>query len=187
MEYVEGLTLARLVQEQGPLPVGLACAYVQQAALGLQHAFEHGMVHRDIKPQNLMVTKGKVKICDLGLSKDVRNDIDVTMTGQINCSPAYASPEQGRGLKDLDCRTDIYSLGVTLFEMLVGDVPFTGEGPADIILKHAMEGRPDPRAKNPGITPWAGALTLKMMAIKPEDRPAPGTVVQGIAEHFERR
>jgi serine/threonine protein kinase len=128
MEFIEGTSLARLVEDRGPLPVSLACDYVRQVALGLQHASEHGLVHRDIKPQNLMLTpNGQVKILDFGLAGFVSENGPVgslTELGQGLGTPDYVAPEQIRDTHSADIRSDIYSLGCTLYFLLTGQPPF---------------------------------------------------------------
>jgi serine/threonine protein kinase len=128
MEFIEGTSLARLVEDRGPLPVNLACDYVRQVALGLQHASEHGLVHRDIKPQNLMLTpNGQVKILDFGLAGFVSENGPVgslTELGQGLGTPDYVAPEQIRDTHSADIRSDIYSVGCTLYFLLTGQPPF---------------------------------------------------------------
>ena len=128
MEFIEGTDLARLVDRRGPLPVGEACEYARQAALGLQHAFEDGMVHRDIKPQNLMrTTRGQIKILDFGLARfasEVASHAGVTAEGMILGSADYIAPEQIDDPHAADIRADIYSLGCTLYFLLAGRPPF---------------------------------------------------------------
>jgi HEAT repeat protein/tRNA A-37 threonylcarbamoyl transferase component Bud32 len=144
MEYVEGVSLTRRLAERGPLPVAEACDYIRQAAVGLQHAHERGMVHRDIKPQNLMLTPaGQVKILDFGLARfalEIGDDaslsvemepagtdsaaIRLTHTGLVMGTPDYIAPEQARDSHLADIRSDIYSLGCTLYELLAGQAPF---------------------------------------------------------------
>src|SRR5947207_4854580 len=128
MEYVEGKSLADVVQRKGPLPVAHACHYVRQAALGLQHAHERGMVHRDLKPHNLMLTpKGTVKILDFGLAKlasERQSRGGLTQDNAVLGTPAYMAPEQAQKTKTADIRADIYSLGCTLFCLLTGREPF---------------------------------------------------------------
>src|SRR5262249_41980004 len=143
MEYVEGQSLARVLAERGPLPVTEACAYVRQAALGLQHAHEQGMVHRDIKPHNLMRTPGgQVKILDFGLARfaseaappgallagppagEAPPAASLTQTGTMMGTPEYIAPEQARDAHAADIRADLYSLGCTLYDLLTGQAPF---------------------------------------------------------------
>jgi serine/threonine protein kinase len=128
MEYVEGIDLGRLVQQRGPLPADRACEYARQAALGLQHAFEHGMVHRDLKPHNLMLTPdGRVKILDFGLAcfaSETASAARVTGTGLVLGTVDYIAPEQADNPHEADIRSDIYSLGCTLYHLLAGRPPF---------------------------------------------------------------
>jgi serine/threonine protein kinase len=153
MEYVDGITLARLVEEQGPLSVEVACTYVRQAALGLQRAFEHGMVHRDIKPHNLMLTpQGMVKILDFGLARLVSEagptpqaaadaarsgaSPALTQLGMVMGTADYMAPEQATDPHAADTRADIYSLGCTLYYLLTGRHPFPEGAVLDKIMAH---------------------------------------------------
>ena len=140
MEFVEGTDLARLVDRRGPLPVGEACEYVRQAALGLQHAFEDGMVHRDIKPQNLMrTTRGQIKILDFGLARfasEVATHAGVTAEGMILGSADYIAPEQIDDPHAADIRADIYSLGCTLYFLLAGRPPFPDGSVIQKLMAH---------------------------------------------------
>ena len=140
MEFIEGTDLGRLVDRRGPLPVGEACEYVRQAALGLQHAFEDGMVHRDIKPQNLMrTTRGQVKILDFGLARfasEVGSHAGVTAEGMILGSADYIAPEQIDDPHAADIRADIYSLGCTLYFLLAGRPPFPDRSLIQKLMAH---------------------------------------------------
>ena len=160
MEYVEGLDLAKLVKASGPLPVANACNYVHQAALGLQHAHEHGMVHRDIKPSNLMLARqgnrAVIKVLDFGLAKvqsEGPADGGLTHEGQMLGTPDYIAPEQIGDARRADIRADIYSLGCTLYYLLTGGPPFQGDEP----LRHPAGAPLDGRdAAEPGAAGGAG-------------------------------
>jgi formylglycine-generating enzyme required for sulfatase activity/tRNA A-37 threonylcarbamoyl transferase component Bud32 len=176
MEYLEGTDLARLVQEQGSLPVGEACDYVRQAALGLQHAFEQGLVHRDIKPANLMVTRaGVVKVMDLGLARvvsstDAAATKGLTGSGAVMGTADYLAPEQALNARQADVRADIYSLGCTLYRLLAGRVPFPGETFTEKLLAHQMQ-EPEPVERvRLGLPPGLAEVVRTMMAKKPEQR-----------------
>jgi serine/threonine protein kinase len=143
MEYVEGLDLARLVKASGPLPLGHACNSVYQAALGLQHAHEQGLVHRDIKPGNLMLTyngdKARVKVLDFGLAKarrDEKFEEAITSASQTIGTPDFIAPEQVLDAPNVDIRADIYSLGATLYYLLTGHPPFRANSLYDLYQAH---------------------------------------------------
>src|SRR5262249_55829589 len=146
MEYVEGVTLARHVREHGPLPVTEACDAVVQAAEGLQHAHEHGLVHRDGKPANLSRTPtGRGKLLDLGLVRGRADDAD-TAPGQVLGPADYMAPEQWDDTRTADSRADLYSLGCTLYFLLTGAPPFGGEaGNLRKMKAHAEAPVPDVR------------------------------------------
>lgn len=142
MEYVDGVNLHQVLTDRGPLPVEEACDYIRQAALGLQHAFERGMVHRDIKPHNLMLNRdGQIKILDFGLANLVKRlgteqipqpapehpssfDNSVTAAGAVMGTPDFIAPEQVEDAHNADIRADIYSLGCTFYALLTGQSPF---------------------------------------------------------------
>jgi WD40 repeat protein len=174
MEYVEGIDLARLVKEQGALPVDRACEYVRQAALGLQHAFEHGMVHRDVKPHNLMLTPaGQVKILDFGLARfacEAASEGGVTATGMVLGTVDYIAPEQADNARAADIRADVYSLGCTLYHLLAGRPPFPTGSPIQKVMAH-VEKTPQPLSELRNDLPEKLMPVLeRMMAKNPSDR-----------------
>jgi formylglycine-generating enzyme required for sulfatase activity/tRNA A-37 threonylcarbamoyl transferase component Bud32 len=182
MEYVEGLDLARLVKDKGPLPVAEACDYVRQAALGLQHAHEKGLVHRDIKPHNLLLASrgvhppGLIKVLDLGLARLGLRDADgesaspLTQDGALMGTPDYVAPEQARDARSADIRSDLYSLGCTLYHLLAGRVPFGGGTLTEKLLSHQMDPVPDVRRLRPDVPEAVAHVVTRLMAKKPEDR-----------------
>jgi serine/threonine protein kinase/WD40 repeat protein len=184
MEYVEGTELGNRVRESGALPVPVACEYARQTALGLQHAHERGMVHRDVKPANLLVTPdGAVKILDMGLARLISSDdstaslFDLTRAGTVMGTPNYIAPEQAMNPKDVDIRADVYSLGCTLHFMLTGQPPFTGSSLTEVLLKHQTQAPPVPP-----VAPALQAILRKMMAKSPAERFAtPKDVAEALA------
>ena len=180
MELVEGESLQRILKRRGPLPEREALDIVRQIAGGLQYAWENRLIHRDIKPHNIMMTAtGAAKLCDRGLCRELGEDSTLTATGFVHCTPAYASPEQGRGRRDLDTRSDLYSLGATLYELLTGRPPFLGNSAGDYFIKHATEAPLPPAQRNPAVSPATNELVLRMLEKKPKRRPAsPGEVAQ---------
>ena len=180
MEYVEGQTLADVVDQRGTLPVHLACDYVRQAALGLQCAHERGTVHRDIKPQNLVLTPtGHVKVFDFGLARFVSESGEPagsgtpgteTAFGKLMGSPDYMAPEQAKDAHSADIRADIYSLGCTLYHLLAGLPPFPGGSAVEKISAH-LEKVPLAVARvRPGVPPGVQAVLDRMLAKDPAQR-----------------
>jgi serine/threonine-protein kinase len=177
MEYVEGTDLAASVAKGGVLPVAQACDCIRQAALGLQHAHERGLVHRDIKPHNLLLTPdGVVKILDMGLARlnqpgepDDRRSA-MTQEGTVLGTPDYMAPEQANDSSGADIRADLYSLGCTLYFLLTGQPPFPGGGLTDKLVRHQLH-EPEPvEHLRPDVSPAVAAIVRKMMAKKPEER-----------------
>lgn len=176
MEFVEGIDLGNLVQKSGPLPVVDACTYIRQAALGLQHAHERGMVHRDIKPSNLLLSRTSagapvVKILDMGLARlqDAAN-AGLTRTGVIMGSPAFLSPEQALNSTKVDIRADLYSLGCTFYFILTGKPPFEACAFMELLFKHREE-EPQPVARlRAGVPAGVQAIISKLLAKRPDDR-----------------
>ncbi len=188
MEFVEGLTLADHLKAHGPLPITEACGYVRQAALALQHAFEQGLTHRDVKPQNLMLTPGgQVKVLDFGLAR-VTDDGEPasvqTRERTVMGTADYIAPEQGRNAHAADTRSDIYSLGCTLYHLLTGRTPYPDGTHVEKIVKHLTD-EPTPAVLlRPDLPPGVEAVLAKMLAKKPADRYQTPTEVAAALEPF---
>jgi len=155
-EYVEGETLKQRIDRLGRLPLDEAAAYSIEVGRGLQAAHEAHMVHRDVKPQNVLIdSEGRAKVTDFGIALSLQDD-GLTKTGRVLGTTDYVSPEQAMG-KAVDARSDIYSLGILLFEMLRGDVPFKAETLIGVAMKHVNDPMPDIQATRPGTS---SALTV---------------------------
>jgi formylglycine-generating enzyme required for sulfatase activity/serine/threonine protein kinase len=188
MEYVEGLDLSKLVKAKGPMPIAHACLFIHQAALGLQHAHEEGLVHRDIKPHNLMLSrkgdKATVKILDFGLAKAAREENvegGLTATGQALGTPDYIAPEQIIDAQTADIRADIYSLGGTLYYLLTGHPPFQAKSLYDLYQAHISRDADPLNLVRPDVSSELAALVAMMMAKDPSRRfQTPGEVAQAL-------
>ena len=173
MEYVQGESLAQVLDREGRLEQRRACRICADAARALEEAREHRIIHRDIKPANIMLDRrGQVKVADLGIAKQVvtREDEEDTKHASrvvgVTGTPAYMSPEQALG-RPLDFRTDIYSLGATLFHLLCGRPPHEGDTPQEVMVSVAHDPPPDPREANPDLSERAAGLLRRMMAKNP--------------------
>jgi serine/threonine-protein kinase len=172
LEFVEGETLEKKIEREGRIPEPVALDVTRQIALALDEASRQGIVHRDIKPDNIMITKeGVAKLCDFGIVKLLdRDEGAVTVAGTTVGTPFYIAPEQARGEEDLDSRTDLYALGITLFHLATGRVPFTGKSQGAILVRHILEEVPDPRTLAPDLSPGTAAIVKKMTRKKREER-----------------
>ncbi len=210
MEHIEGRDLLEILEERGPLPYEEVLNIASQVARALEHASQQGIVHRDIKPQNLMVTAdGTVKVCDFGIARAVALP-SLTQSGFVG-SPYYISPEQAMG-EHVDVRSDIYSLGIVMYQMLSGKLPFDAKSPWSIISQHIASKPPSLRLSNTDLPEAVEQLVNKAMAKRPEDRfqtpaeltqavedvlsgkeiatakiPVPEQDIAGLAEHLYRR
>lgn len=171
MEYVPGQDLKAIILKQGPLPVDRAVVVARAVADGLEAAHRVGLIHRDIKPQNIIVgDQDQVKITDFGIAKSGLST-SATETGVIFGTADYLSPEQARG-QTATPASDVYALGVTLYEMLTGRLPFTGDNAVSVAMQHVSQEPPPPRMFNPRIPPQLEALVLQSLSKDPAQRPA---------------
>jgi eukaryotic-like serine/threonine-protein kinase len=174
MELADGIDLARLLLEEGPLPVERALKISAASADALGHAHRMGVIHRDVKPANIVVdAHDRVKVTDFGIAR-AAGDSTITQTGTILGTAFYLSPEQASG-DNLGPHSDVYSLGVVLYEMLTGAVPFTGDSPVSVAMKHLNEEVPAPSSLKPKLPKEIDDLIAAATAKDPTARPADGT------------
>ena len=191
LEFVEGHDLAWIVQQRGPLPAAEACEVVRRAALGLEHLHKHGLVHRDVKPANLMLTPSRqVKVLDLGVARlgnGPGQEGPITSHGQCLGTPDYMAPEQCLDSHAVDGRADIYALGCTLYELLTGRPPFAGPAHESAFLKmkaHVEAPVPSIRGRRPDVPERLAAALERMLA---KDRTGRIVTAAGVAlalQHF---
>ena len=171
MEYVDGVTLRDIVHNDGPMPPRRALEVIADACQALNFSHQHGIIHRDVKPANIMISKtGAVKVMDFGIARAIADSGNsVTQTAAVIGTAQYLSPEQARG-EPVDARSDVYSLGCVLYEMLTGEPPFVGDSPVAVAYQHVREDPEPPSVKRPGISPELDAVVLKALAKNPENR-----------------
>jgi len=175
MAFVEGQTLAqRLTAAGGPLPVEEARRILRDVASALAYAHAHGVIHRDIKPDNILLPSdgAHVMVTDFGIARAVTSGLDsrLTATGVVIGTPTYMSPEQCAGDRELDGRSDLYSLGVVAYQMLSGSVPFSGSGTAAILVKQLSEAPVPLSQRSPSVPPALSAATMRLLAKNPDQR-----------------
>jgi eukaryotic-like serine/threonine-protein kinase len=168
MEYLEGRTLKELLVTQGPTPIKVAINYTRQILAAIGFAHRHGIVHRDIKPHNVLVDHdGRLKVTDFGIARSGASQM--TEAGSIIGTAQYLSPEQARGAP-VDRTSDLYSVGIVLYEMLTGTVPFTGDTPVEIAMKHLSAVPDPPSARRPEVPPDLDKIVLRALAKAPLER-----------------
>src|SRR6201992_3425565 len=179
MEYVDGRTVRDLLQEGHPLLTERTLEIIDGVLGALAYSHESGIVHRDLKPGNVMVTRaGDIKVMDFGLARAMSdNQATMTQTAQVIGTAQYLSPEQARGER-VDARSDLYSPGCRMYELLTGRPPFTGDSPVAIAYQHVRENPVPPSRVDPEVPPWADAIVLKAMAKSPGAAP-PGGAPRG--------
>jgi serine/threonine protein kinase len=189
MEFVEGESLGQKIERDGRLSEAEAIRVIAQVAQGLHRAHKQGMIHRDVKPDNVMVTPdGQAKLADLGLVKEVEADLNLTRTGRGLGTPHFMAPEQFRNAKNADVRCDIYALGATLYMMVTGDLPFKSNGPLDAWMKKIHNELTPPREANPDLSERIDWAIRRAMSADPEKRP--GTCrefVEDLTGHSTRK
>ncbi len=173
MRYVPGGDLAQAVKARGPMPQVDALVVAARCALGLQAIRDAGLVHRDIKPANILLeADGTPRLADLGLARGVEMDDQLSQVGSVQGTPAFMSPEQARGSNDLDVRSDIYSLGATLYALLSGEPPFAGKSVYDTVALVLTAAPKRLIARGVKVTPEVDDLVMRCLAKDPKDRPA---------------
>ena len=169
-EYVDGENLKSLVEREGPLPERDAIELGLQIARALGFAHEHGLVHRDVKPQNVLLNgDGQAKVTDFGIARSLDVHGGLTQTGTVMGTSDYIAPEQARG-RQVDAQSDVYSLGAVLYELLTGDVPFPGDNFVAVAMRHINEPPPSVRERRPDVSPRLDAAIRRAMAKEPRDR-----------------
>src|SRR5258707_127658 len=172
MEFVEGESLGRKLERDGPLHEAEAIRLIAQVAQGLHRAHKEGLIHRDVKPDNILVTKDEVaKLADLGLVKEVEADLNLTRTGRGLGTPHFMAPEQFRNAKNADIRCDIYALGATLYMMVTGELPFRSNGPLDAWMKKIHNELTPPREVNSELGERIDWAIRRAMSADPDKRP----------------
>jgi serine/threonine-protein kinase len=172
MEYIDGKTVYDMIGEDKPMPEAEALRIILQAAQALEHAHQQDLIHRDVKPKNLMLTKGgDVKLADMGLAREMKDYVTATAeAGRAYGTPYYISPEQIRGEITIDARADIYGLGATFYHLVTGRVPFDGSTPSAVMHKHLKEPLVPPDHINHALSSGVGEIIEVMMAKSPDDR-----------------
>jgi serine/threonine-protein kinase len=170
MEYIDGPTIGHLLKRGGAMDEKRALNIVLQVARALDYAHRHGIIHRDIKPDNIMTTREMVvKLCDLGLARAV-HDPEQVKSGVIVGTPYYISPEQAKGDPNIDARADIYSLGATFYHMICGEPPFPGDNAVAVVTKHLTEPLQPPRQRQSLVSPEVSFVICRMMAKNRDER-----------------
>jgi serine/threonine-protein kinase len=171
MEYVDGPTLREIIRTEGPLAPARVAGVGADVAAALEVAHRAGVIHRDVKPGNVLISTDAVKVADFGIARAGDPRESLTQTGAVMGTATYLSPEQAQG-HDIDPRSDLYALGVVLYEMAAGRAPFSGGSPVAIAYQHLNEAPAAPSRHNPDVPPQLDAVILQAMAKRPEDRPA---------------
>jgi serine/threonine protein kinase len=189
MEFVEGESLGQKIERDGRMTEAEAIRVIAQVAQGLHRAHKQGMIHRDVKPDNVLVTPdGQAKLADLGLVKEVEADLNLTRTGRGLGTPHFMAPEQFRNAKNADVRCDIYALGATLYMMVTGEMPFRSNGPLDAWMKKIHNELTPPREVVPDLTERVDWAIRRAMSADPDKRPSTcREFVEDVTGHSTRK
>jgi serine/threonine protein kinase len=189
MEFVEGISLGQKIDQEGRIPETEAIRIIAQVAQGLHRAHKLNLIHRDVKPDNILITPdGIAKLADLGLVKETETELNLTRTGRGLGTPHFMAPEQFRNAKNADVRCDIYSLGATLYMMVTGELPFRSNGPLDAWMKKIQGDLTPPRALVPSLSERVDWAILRAMKAEKEERPATcREFVEDLTGHSTRR
>lgn len=190
MEFLDGEDLGQAIKKRGPIHPGDAAEVIRQAAIGLAQAQRAGVVHRDVKPSNLVVTtQGAVKVTDFGLAKALQEDLSITATGVFVGTPDYLAPEQAMG-EEVDARADVYALGCSLFHMCSGHPPFRKGGQDDhytaVVRRHLKAERPQLKLEVQGFDEELSDLCRRMMSRRPDIRPTFDELVEKLGVVSQR-
>ncbi|HYF51787.1 MAG TPA: serine/threonine-protein kinase [Planctomycetota bacterium] len=170
-EFIDGETLTSKLRRETRFSDLDSLVVLRDVAKALGHAHSRRVLHRDLKPDNVMITKeGVVKLADFGLAKFLRDEQPITAEGIAVGTPHYISPEQARALKETDHRSDLYSLGATVFHLITGRLPYEGDNGAEVMKRHVFEAVPDPRSVRPDLNPAIADMLMKLMAKSPNQR-----------------
>src|SRR5713226_196381 len=184
MEYLDGRSLKELIVARGPAPIHLAVDYARQILAAIRFAHRHGIVHRDIKPHNVLVDgEGRLKVTDFGIARAGASQM--TEAGSIIGTAQYLSPEQARGTA-VDQRSDLYSLGVVLYELLTGTLPFNGDTPVEIAMKHLSTIPEPPSERKPDVPRDLDLIVMRALAKDPDDRYESAEEMDADLERFMR-
>jgi len=184
MELVDGPTAREVTRRSGALPEADVLRYFRQLLQGMDHYWGSRILHRDIKPENILIADGQAKLTDLGLCRDLDDDTHLTRAGKTLGTPLYISPELARGEKDIDIRSDLYSLGATIYHLACSVPPFEGCTQGELLQKHVEQTPPSPRVKNPRLSAGLEVILLRLLEKSPERRFAdPQAVLEALDRH----
>ncbi|KQY04265.1 serine/threonine protein kinase [Mycobacterium sp. Root135] len=171
MEYVDGVTLRDVIHDNGPVEPRRAIEIIADACQALNYSHQNGIIHRDVKPANIMIDNaGAVKVMDFGIARALHDDgAKLTQTSAVIGTAQYLSPEQASG-ETVDARSDVYSLGCVFYELLTGEPPFVGDSPVAVAYQHVRKDPPPPSRRNPALSPELDAVVLKSLAKNPANR-----------------